>query len=541
MPADPVVAEQPAKSVDERLDDLFAPWNRNDEPGLTVGVAFDGAVIYRRGFGMASLETGVANTPQTRMRIGSISKHFTCLLALILADEGKLDIDQPIRAYVPELTGPGGAPTLRQLMQHRGGSRCYLDIGFIGHGMSVPPKGRALAIQARQKGRNFEPGAAMIYNNGGYQLVSIAIERVGGSSFESLLKERLFDVVGMPDTASVPSDHAITPGIATMHLPSRDGWRRGLFPSKEVLGEGAIVSTIDDMLRWMAHLRTRDRLGSAKTWAALTQRPRYPDGSLGTYALGLMVDDYRGLRTVHHAGGVIGGTAQMLTFPNDGLDIIILANGARSADVVRLAQQVADVVLADRVGPETPTIAAADFKSMLGDYWSADNRTIYSLVDEGGMLKLSIAKSPGATPLVRADGDWLVCPGGGIGEIAAKTHGEDLEVRFGSETLVYERLTAGPGDTDAFASAASGRYRSHDADTQATIQQEGDTLTLSLSDGFGLVSAPLTALSPTVGFSSPKGPMSVFRTTLTLEVEGGRAVAFELSTPRTRNLVFRRL
>src|SRR5580698_9960137 len=120
--------ETPAKTVAERLDALFAPWNRTDEPGLVVAVAKDGAVIYRRGFGMASLETGAANTPATRMRIGSISKHFTCLLALLLAEDGKLDIDAPIRSYVPELSGPGGDPTLRQLMQHRGGSRCYLDL-----------------------------------------------------------------------------------------------------------------------------------------------------------------------------------------------------------------------------------------------------------------------------------------------------------------------------------------------------------------------------------------------------------------------------
>ena len=339
MPADAVVAEVP-KSVREQLDALFAPWNRIDEPGLAVGVAKDGAVIYRRGFGMASLETAVAVTPKTRMRIGSTSKHFTCLLALLLAEEGKLDLDAPIRAYIPELTGPGGEPTLRQLVQHRGGSRCYLDIGFIGHGSNIPPLGRALAVQMRQTGRNFEPGEAMIYNNGGYHLVSIAIERVGGAPFEAQLKARLFDVVGMPDTASIPSDQDITPGIATMHVPTRGGWRRGIFPSDEVRGEGAIVSTVDDMLRWMAHLRARDRFGSAKSWAELTERPRYANGAVGSYALGLMLDEYRGLRAVHHSGGVIGGTAQMLTFPEDGLDVIILANGARAADVGRLAAQV---------------------------------------------------------------------------------------------------------------------------------------------------------------------------------------------------------
>ena len=501
MASDPAVAEPRSKGATEQLDELFAPWNRNDEPGLVVGVATDGSVVYRRGFGMASLETAVANTPMTRMRIGSTSKHFTCMLALLLAEEGKLDIDQPIRTYVPELTGPGGEPTLRELMRHRGGSRCYLDIGFIGHGMGVPPVGRALAVQARQQGRNFEPGAAMLYNNGGYHLVSIAIERVGGASFESLLKQRLFDVVGMPDTASIPSDHDITPGVATMHLPNRGGWRRGLFPSDEVRGEGAMVSTVDDMLRWMAPARSRPvRLG-----------------------------------------GVIGGTAQMLTFPEDGLDVIVMANGAKAADVGRLAQKVADILLADRLGPETPTIEAEEFKSLLGDYWSPENRMIYNLVDEGGILKLSIAKSPGAAPLVRAGDGRLVCPAGGIGEIVIRPNGEGLEIQFGLETIPYQRLAEAPGDAAAFAAAAEGSYRSDDADTLATIELDGEKMTLSLSDGYGRVTAPLSVLSPTVGFSRPKGAMAVFRTTLTLDVEGGRAAGFWVNTPRTRNLAFRRL
>ncbi len=124
----------------------------------------------------------------------------------------------------------------------------------------------------------------------------------------------------------------------------------------------------------------------------------------------------------------------MLTFPEDGLDIIVIANGARAADVSRLAEKVADILLADRLGPETPTISADEFKSALGDYWSPESRMTYSLVDEGGVLKLAVAKSPGGTPLVRADDGRLICPGGGIGEIAIKPAGEALEIRFGLET-----------------------------------------------------------------------------------------------------------
>jgi D-aminopeptidase len=535
-------AETPVKSVTEQLDALFAPWNRTDEPGLVVGVVKDGAVIYRRGFGMASLEHAVANTPKTRMRIGSTSKHFTCLLALLLAEEGKLDLDAPIRTYIPELTGPGGEPTLRQLVQHRGGSRCYLDLGFVGHGMSVPPRGAALKAQVRQTGRNFAPGEAMIYNKGGYHLVSIAIERVGGAPFEDQLKTRLFDVVGMPDTASIPSDHDITPGIAAMHTPGRGGrWRRGLFPSEEVRGEGAIVSTIDDMLRWMAHLRTRHLFGSAATWAALTELPVYADGSLGVYALGLIINDYRGLRTVQHSGGVMGGTCQMLTLPDDGLDVIILANGGRDANVGRLAEQVVDIVLADRVGPEVPTIPAEEFRPMLGDWWSAQTGMIYSLLDEKGVLKLGLAKSALGQPLVRADDGRLISPAGGIGEITLEPAGDRLRIRFGGETADYERLVEDAADQVAFAAVAEGDYQSADANATASIEADNDRLALRVSNGFGEVRSVLEALAPTVAVAKPRSSAGGFQAAISLIVENGAPVGFRLDTPRTRNLEFRRV
>jgi D-aminopeptidase len=540
MPAETAAAEAPAKTVTEQLDDLFAPWNRIDEPGLVVGVVKDGALIYRRGFGMASLETAVANTPRTRMRIGSTSKHFTCLLALLLAEDGKLDMDAPIRTYIPELTGPGGEPTVRQLVQHRGGSRCYLDLGFIGHGTSMPPRGAALEAQVRQSGRNFAPGTAMIYNNGGYHLVSIAIERIGGAPFEQQLKTRLFDVVGMPDTASIPSDHDITPGIATMHVPGRNGWRRGLFPSEEVRGEGAIVSTIDDMLRWMAHLRTRDLFGSPETWAALTELPRYVDGSLGGYALGLMVDSYRGLRAVHHAGGVMGGSSQMLTLPDDGLDVIIIANGGRAANPSRLAEQVVDIVLADRVGPETPTIPAEDFKPMLGDWWSPKTGMIYSLLDEAGVLKLGLAKGQMGSPLVRAEDGRLISPAGGIGEIVLEPAGDRLKIRFGGETADYERLVEAETDAAAFAGAAAGRYHSPDVGATATIEQQDDRLALHITDGHGAARANLVALGPTLAHAKPRSPTG-FEMAVSLIVEAGEPVGFRVDTSRTRNLEFRRV
>jgi hypothetical protein len=295
------------------------------------------------------------------------------------------------------------------------------------------------------------------------------------------------------------------------------------------------------MLRWTAHLRSRDRFGSRATWAALTEAPVYADGSRGNYGLGLLSDRHRGLPITHHSGGVTGGTAQMLTFPEHGLDLVLLANGGRDANVVELAAKAADIVLADRVGPETPKVPADEFKAALGDYWSPETHTVYSLADEKGSLTLALAKGPVGVPLQRGVDGWLICPGGGIGEIGVRPDGGDLEVRFGLTRLLYRRLEPAAGDAPAFAAAAAGRYYSQDADTTAIIAQDGEALTLDLSDGEGRVVAPLNPLSPIVAFSTPKGQMTVFRTTITLELDGGHASGFDLNTGRTRNLAFRRV
>ena len=123
-PGPSTTAPPAPKTNIEAIDELFKPVNRSDAPGLVVGIAQCGKILYRRGFGLASVELGVANTPRTRMRIGSTSKHFTCVAALLLAEEGKLDIDAGVRRYLPELRDLQPEPTLRQLMTHTSGYRC---------------------------------------------------------------------------------------------------------------------------------------------------------------------------------------------------------------------------------------------------------------------------------------------------------------------------------------------------------------------------------------------------------------------------------
>jgi len=541
-------AQAPAKTGVAALDEIFAAVNRSDAPGLVVGVAQHGQPVYRRGFGLASLELGVANTPWTRMRIGSTSKHFTCLAALLLAEDGRLDIDAGVRRYVPELPARRHEPTLRQLMNHSGGQRCYLDVGFLSDAMAIKPRGTALKVQARQADVNFAPGDKTLYNNGGYHLLSLIVERVSGVPFEEFLERRIFAPLGMVDTKSVPSDFEIHRNMATLHVAQPDGrWRRGIFPTEEVRGEGAMISTVDDMLRWLAHLRGPHRVGSEATWTQMTTPVRLNNGTEVPYALGLMVHGYRGARVVHHAGGVIGGTCQMLTVPAHALDIIIMTNGA-VVNAVELANRIVDAMLGDAVLAAREERASSErFKGVLGRRWHAPATGLLAgFGDAGGKLGLCLMNNPPA-PL-RDEGGTLRL---GFEDIAMGPYTlrtADLADRA-EPPAVLEMTESGhvlrlhllpeAAPADALAPLA-GRYRAADLDADAVVVQEDDGWKLRIFGRHGLnelaiepLSADVAALAHAV-HPQLRGALSIAR-------RHGAVTGFQVDSGRTRGMRFERL
>jgi D-aminopeptidase len=358
--------------------------------------------------------------------------------------------------------------------------------------------------------------------------------------------DRLFVPVGLTETASIPSDLQITPGMATLHAPWPDGgWRRGLFPSHELLGEGAIVSTLDDMLRWTAHLRSRDKLGAPGSWAELVKPPTFANGALGEYALGLILRNYRGLRTIHHPGGVIGGSSQMMTVPDHDLDIIILANGAPGANPPRLAEQVIDIVLADLIGDAPSMISAADYQPLLGDWQSLETGLIYSLRDVEGRLCLELCKAwLFALPLVRK-GNEVMAVSDSLGPVKvdldrALATGE-LIITFGGRSTAYAHGVKTTSDQAVFASAVAGHFSSADAGADLTIKPLGDRLVVRISDGYGVVECDLICASDRLGYFAAPPPAIWFWSILRFNIVDGAATGFQLNSVRTRNLEFKRV
>ncbi|MCO7597471.1 MULTISPECIES: serine hydrolase domain-containing protein [Pseudomonas] len=531
------------------LDDLFQGVNRSNAPGLVVGVAQHGKTLYRQGFGLASVELGVANTPWTRMRIGSTSKHVTALAVLLLAEEGKLDPDASIRRYIPELPKLEVEPSLRQLMSHTGGYRCHLDLGFIANGMAIQPRGTGMAAQLRQNAANFAPGELGLYCNGGYHLLSHAIARCSGMPFEQFLDERIFAPLGMRDTASVPSDLQIHRGVATLHLAQPDGrWTRGIFPSEEVLGEGGMISTLDDMLRWLAHLRGPKTVGNAATWAQMTTLAKLNNGTVLPYALGLMRHDYRGVEVIQHAGGVIGGSSQMLTVPSHGLDVVIMTNGAL-VNPIALAYHVVDSVIGDLLGAPAEKAAAERFQSLLGArYHSRVTGQVISFGDVAGKLGMSFLNSP--TMPLTDDGDTLRI---GFQELAVgplslpvaqladlQQAPASLEFSEGGHAEVFERLPAKAPSVAQVGAALVGDYHAPDLGADAQIRFDGDVLNLYVHGAHAVSVMPLEAFSSEVfGLKSQVPALSLYGV-LNIERQDGRVTGFNLNTMRTRHLQFER-
>lgn len=535
------------------IDKLVEPFNRGDAPGLVIGVAREGRVVYRRALGLASVQHGVANTPATRMRIGSTTKHFACLAAMLLHEEGRLDVDAPASAVLPELPALQGVPTLRQYMNHTSGHRCSLELAVIGNGLAAMPAGWQPRRLFAQQGVNFAPGHGQIYCNGGYHLLSLAIDRAAGMPFERFLRERVLEPLDLRDTAPMPDDAACLPGVATNHLPDpAGGWRVGAFGTGEIRAEGSLVSTVDDMLRWMAHLRRPTVVGSAETWRQMLEPAVLANGLRTIYGLGLYRQDHRGLEVVHHAGGVIGGNSQMLTVPSRAIDIAIMVNGA-AVNATELGWQVLDALLPGELGAPVAQLLKYDgFEHLEGTRYHGPSGTLVGFGKLGELLGISINGTP-LLPLLRERGDRV---GAGFDHVAlgpleivrtdlqrgAAEAPSALTWHDGGNAEQLQRVDGQPGQASARGGPLQGRYHAHDAAAEATVAFEDEQIVLTLRGDYSgprrfrvdAYSADAFALAD-LGMPGNGYALTVRRR------EGGAVQRFELDTPRVRHLAFDRV
>lgn len=478
---------------DARVDGLFTGWAGPDQPGLVVAVTRDGALVHQAAYGMADLAQSVPLGPRTVMRIGSQTKQFTVLLALLLEREELLSLDDPVHRHVPWLLPTPAPVTLRQLAANTSGLRDFLEL-LTWSGSPWPNAATRADIReilARHAEVNFPPGEQMIYSNTGFLLLGEIVEQVAGQPLDALLRERLTGPLGMHDTVLQPRDATILSRAAMHHTRGPDGaWERAHW-GLELGGEGGMSSTLEDMLRWQAFLAS-----PSPDVAPLLERmavpERFPGGSPSMYGLGLVVTRYRGALNVGHGGGVAGGRSESMRFPDAGLGVVILGNRDDIAPYA-LARRIADRVLGEALEPFPDSGPLLSLSRAAGLYRQEGGDDVVEIVAGGGTAALGA--DPAAPLLVTSGGPVTIehVKEGVFVPERPTTHltfglprDGVIPARWCGAPRTYRLLRPGAGEAEAVAGAYANVALGLDAvvtedATRITIRSDHGAIRLSLA------------------------------------------------------------
>ncbi|MDT9598347.1 serine hydrolase domain-containing protein [Sphingosinicella rhizophila] len=529
------MAEQKACEIEPaRIDAIFAAFDRCDGPGAAVGISVHGCPAYRKAFGLANAELPIALTTSTRMRIASMSKHFACLAFMLLVEDGLADAEAAIGTYLPELAPATGSVTATQLMGHISGIRDVVDMGWQFGGCGRPVTADALlGIYRWADGANAPPGERWIYNNGGILLLTRAIERLCGLSLEQFLNQRIFGPAGLHDTMLRRWDTDFVPNSAALHMTGASGEYVRSYLGMELTGDAGVVSTIDDMLRWLAHM-DRPRIGSEATWRKMLSPLTLNNGFSTNYGLGIVTEVHRGVELLYHDGGVMGGSSRMLKAREYDLDIVVISN-CQDANGPALALATLEACLPDL--DEEPV-----------DH--GQRRTgIFLSPDTGRALRLftrdeqQFALVDGfEVPLVAGDNGLLTVQaryrmlGLSLEVEGADDHPSSIRLQeFGH----VDTLVAVPSGNGADGRQIAGRYRAREVGAEAQISADGGEPILAVTMAFGTEHFALEPLTDSLWRARPSGwwpPGGI----LAFE-EGGSGLSFRFTSSRTRGLRFERV
>jgi len=395
-----IASESAAQVRTEQVDKVFAQWDRHDSPGCALGVIQNGEFVYQRGYGMANLDYAIPNGPQMVYYVGSVSKQFTAAATAVLAQDGRLGLDDRVSKYIPEVSHLPPM-TVRQLVHHTAGVRdIYVLMALAGIRMEdVLPEADAINLIARQKALNFAPGAEHLYSNSGYLLLAQIVKRVTGQSLRVVADERIFKPLGMSNTHFHDEPYHVLKNRAVSYAPSGGDYRISYLQNFDKIGAGGLYTTLGDLLKWDANFY-QNRLGPGFLEMMHSQGV-LTNGTTLSYAFGVQVGQYRGLRTVRHAGSLMGFKADFVRFPDQRLSIATLCN-LESINPTALNNQVADIYLAGQLKPPTtetaapraavspakPPAGAATAAEVVGTYRSDELNATYRVESVDGQLRL---------------------------------------------------------------------------------------------------------------------------------------------------------
>lgn len=530
---------RPSTTQVTRIDSIFAKWDRRDSPGCALSVSRDSDILFQKGYGMSNLEYDVPITPQSIFHVASMSKEFTALSIVLLAQRGQLSLDDDVRKYIPELPDYGTRISLRHLLHHTSGIRDQWSLLDLAGWRDDDPitMQDILDIVARQKELNFAPGSQYAYSNSGFTLLAEVVKRASGKTLREFAQENIFAPLGMTHTHFHDDHTKIVPGRTSAYVPrdSGSGWAISI-PVFDNAGATSLFTTVEDLAKWNANLTTH-RVGGDAGWAMMQERFVLTGGDTIPYALGLVHGRYRGLVTIGHGGADAGYRSVFTRFVEPRLAISVLCNTPTAPDPSLLADSVADVVLADRLQPVPPRRAtkaapapAADLAALPGAYWAPETEALLRIEARGDSLVA--LRGPQPTALVplgpghyRRGTDSVTLTFSGAG--AARRIVERAEGRRGTVTWEVQQAWA-HAPTVAELQPFAGRYYGEEVDNTYTISVQRDSLHLRWRKSPDLTLRPVFADAFALG-----GTVLRFQ-----RDAAGKVTGFRLSGGRVRHLRF---
>lgn len=454
----------------ERVFESAAKSYSGAAPGCAVGVSLNGEPVFQKAFGLAEMEHNIPNTAQTIFESGSVAKQFTAAAVVLLQQDGKLNIDDPVRKYVPEFPEYDRPVTIRHLLTHTAGLRDWgsvMSLTGAGRGDRVITQDIAFDVIIRQKHLDFSPGAEYSYSNSGYNLAAVIVERVSKRKFNDFLTERLLKPLGMTHSSIRDDYQRIVPGRAQAYSreSANSPWRLNM-PIMNVYGNGGMLTTVGDWLKWNAML-------DARTWNPrlvdeLETKGVLNDGRKISYALGIDDGSSKELKELSHGGATAGYLTWLARFPEKKVSIAVLCNGA-AQELGSVGPRIRDELFgAYSPGPQPAavTLAEQELNKYVGGWRNDVTRNLNRITLAKGELNIN-----GGVLKPVADGSFML----GERRLWFKA-GSPMTAEIANEDGSTTKLTMvsdwklSSADLNAF----SGNWYSDEAQSSVNIAVEGD-------------------------------------------------------------------
>ncbi len=379
-----VSAQTLPATTTKKIDSLFKQWDNNTSPGYAIGVVRNDSLIYAKGYGMANLEYNIPITPETIFHMASVSKQFTAFSIVLLAQQGKLNLDDDIRKYLPWFPDLKVKITIRNLLNHTSGIRDQWQLLAIAGTRldNVITQDHIIKILGKQQALNFKPGEEYSYSNSGFTMLAEIVKSVNGKSLRKFTDSAIFKPLGMTNTHFHDDYTEIVPNRSYSYEHAGKNKFSNAVLSYSVAGATSLFTNIDDMSKWIMNFYDH-KVGDQQDIEQLTKKGILNNGKVQDYALGISVDKFNGQTRYSHNGADAGYRTSVSVFPDLKMGFIVFSN-LGDADPSGKSDKIAGLFIKD---PSPKKVTAAKkytdydkailkdtvtIKQFTGDYISDD-------------------------------------------------------------------------------------------------------------------------------------------------------------------------